>query len=282
MTSEADKAYKHGELLAETDWLAENLNEPNIRIVDMRGYVNLKEVAPGVQEADYTGARAEYEQGHLPGAIYLDWTNDIIDPTDPVPVQVASPDRLAAQLGELGIGNEHTIVIYDNHPAFQFATRLWWVLGYYGHDRVKILNGGLAKWQREGRPLTKEVPKFAPAVFETQIRPDWRISADELNARLGQSDLQLVDARDEKQYRGALRRGERGGRIPGAVHLPRELLVDTATGSFRTAAELERMAQDLGLAADEQVIAYCNGGVAATAVLFALRLVGYDRMEQPS
>src|SRR5690349_20194081 len=123
--------YVHPEYLAETDWLATHLNDPKVRIVDMRGYVRTTTQPDGQQEAEYTGAANDYAAGHIPGAIYLDWTRYIIDPADPVPVQVASPERIAEILGKAGIGDDTTIVAYDSHPASQFATRLWWVLRYY-------------------------------------------------------------------------------------------------------------------------------------------------------
>lgn len=271
--------YARPELLAETDWLAAHLDDPDLRIVDMRGYVRLKEIGPdGVQESEYSGAPEEYVQGHIPGAVYFDWTKDIIDPADPVPVQVAPPERIAQVLGQAGIGNEHTVVIYDNHPAMQFSTRLAWVLGYYGHDKVKVLNGGLAKWQREGRPLSQEKPTYPPATFRPQTRPEWRVTADALVERLGDANLTLVDARDEGQYKGTIRRGDRAGRIPGALHLPREALIDPTTGTFRQPAELRQLIEDAGIEGDGQVVAYCNGGVAATSVLYALRLLGYDNL----
>ena len=273
------KNYARPELLAETGWLQAHLDDPSLRIVDMRGYVRLKTSETGAQESSYEGAPDEYAQGHIPGAIYLDWTRDIIDPSDPVPVQVARAEQIKIKFEQAGIGDEHTVVIYDNHPAFQFATRLAWVLGYYGHDNIKVLNGGLAKWQAEDRPLSQEVPHYPPAVFTPRLRPEWRITAEELNKKLGQSGFNLVDARDEGQYKGTIRRGERGGRIPGALHLPRESLIDPATGLFRPAEDLSQLVSEAGVSDPQKpVIAYCNGGVAATSVLFALRLLGYDRL----
>lgn len=273
------KNYARPELLAETAWLQAHLDDPSIRIVDMRGYVRLKTGETGAQESSYEGAPDEYAQGHIPGAIYLDWTRDIIDPSDPVPVQVAKAGQIKAKFEQAGIGDAHTVVIYDNHPAFQFATRLAWVLGYYGHDNIKVLNGGLAKWQAEGRPLNQETPHYPPAVFTPRLRPEWRITAEELNKKLGQSDFNLVDARDEGQYQGTIRRGDRGGRIPGALHLPRESLIDPATGLFRPAEDLSKLVSEAGVSDPQKpVVAYCNGGVAATSVLFALRLLGFNRL----
>jgi thiosulfate/3-mercaptopyruvate sulfurtransferase len=242
----------------------------------MRGYVRTRTEA-GVQTADYVGAPDEYAQSHIPGAIYLDWTRDLVDPDDPVPAQVAPPDRLADLLGRCGIGDEHLVVAYDSHPASQFATRLWWVLRYYGHDNVRVLDGGWAKWTREGRPVTADLPHHSPAHFTPHPRPEWRATAEQVAAWIGREDITLIDARDADQYTGRIRRGSRGGHIPGALHLPREAFF-TADGVFRPTPELEQIVAAHGVTPDRPALAYCNGGVAATSVLFTLSILGFDQL----
>ncbi len=266
-------------LLYETDWLAEHLHDPDIRIVDMRGFVRSVSVADGIDETTYSGARDLYAAGHIPGAVYLDWTADIIDPADPVPVQIASAERFAQTMAAVGIGDDTLVVAYDAHPASQFATRLWWALRYYGHDRAGILNGGLPKWERELRPLDAGSTTYPPAVFTPHPQPARRVTAEQILAQLagGQPRATLVDARDTGQYHGTLRRGEgRAGRIPGALSLPRELLIDPTTGTFLPDAALAVELRQAGVPEQGEVIAYCNGGVAATTVLFALALLGRD------
>src|SRR5262249_18791561 len=136
MTPTTDAARRAAHL-AEPRWLREHLNDPTLRIVDMRGVVRTETGPDGAQQAVYEGARAAYDKGHIPGAVFLDWTRDIVDEDDPVPAQVAPAEKLAHVLGELGIGDEHRVIAYDDHPASQFATRLWWVLRYYGHQQVR-------------------------------------------------------------------------------------------------------------------------------------------------
>lgn len=264
--------------LVETDWLAEHLKDPNTRIVDMRGYVTLKTLDNGQQESIYSGARKDYEQGHIPGAIYLDWTKDIVDENAPIAVQVAGAEKLAKILGEAGIGDEHTVIAYDSHPANQFATRLWWVFRYAGHSNLKVLNGGFKKWQSENRPLETEVPHYPPAKFTVNIQPQWRVTAEELAAKLGDNSVKLIDARDEGQYSGTIRRSGRAGRIPGAISLPREELVDE-NALFKPSAEIDQiLSEKIKAEPGERIIAYCNGGVAATTVLFALSMTGRDNV----
>ena len=264
--------------LVETSWLEEHLNEPRIRIVDMRGYVRTVE-QDGVQQAEYVGARDEYEQGHIPGAIYIDWSRDIVDPHDAVEAQVAPPERFAALMSSLGIGDQHLVVAYDAHPASQFATRLWWALRYYGHDDVVVLNGGLPKWVREQRPLTADVPAYPTATFTPHVHPELRATAREVLSALGQPGVALVDARDRAQYTGRLRRGHgRAGHIPGAVNVPREEIVDPASGVFRSNEDLAQVFSAADVSPEERVIAYCNGGVAATTILFSLAMLGYTNL----
>src|SRR5207302_381852 len=269
---------ERGQFLVETSWLAEHLEDPHLRVVDMRGYVRTVE-HDGVQDAFYVGARDEYEEGHIPGALYIDWSSDIVDPDDVVEAQIAPAQRFAEVMGRMGIGDQHLVVAYDAHPASQFATRLWWALNYYGHEQVVILNGGLPKWQREHLPMTDVVPVYPPAVFIPVVQPQLRTTAEEVLSSLGQQGVKLIDARDQGQYTGEIVRGHgRRGHIPGALNIPREELVDPATGTFRSNEELAHVFSTANVSPEERVIAYCNGGVAATTVLFSLAVLGYPRL----
>lgn len=262
-------------MLVTTAWLAAHLQEPTLRIVDMRGQVVTSEPEPGVQEATYRGRPDDYAAAHIPGAVYLDWTRDLIDPEDSVPAQAARADQLAATLSAKGIGDQHTVVAYDDAPTFQFATRLWWLLHLYGHKQVLVLDGGLQEWQREGRPLTKAVPAYAAATFTPRPQPHLRVEAQEVLQLIDAPGVQLLDARDERQYTGALRRGKRGGHIPGAVNIPREALIDPTSGAFREDDALATVLPAAHPGTSDRLVAYCNGGVAATSLLFALALRGY-------
>lgn len=260
--------------IVDAAWLAPNLNHPGLRIVDIRGYVKSALVGPGKQQAEYVGARHEYDDAHIPGAVYIDWTSDITDPDDPAPAQLAPPARFQALMESLGIGDETYVVIYD-HKGGQFATRLWWALGYYGHDRAGVLDGGWAHWVAEGWPVTAIAPSPPRATFTPRPRTARRVDATEV-LRAHQRDVAtIVDARDREQYTGEIARGPRGGHIPGARNLHSATLFN-AGGAWKSDAELREIVADAGLldAPGRSTIVYCNGGVAATAVIFALDRLG--------
>ena len=275
-------AVERTDFLVETSWLAEHLHDPLVRVVDMRGYVRMTprpDSAGSHHDALYVGAPEEYATGHIPGAVYLDWSRDIVDPDADVEAQVASAERFAAAMQRVGIGDQHLVVAYDTHPASQFATRLWWALRYYGHKQVVVLNGGLPKWQREQRPLESTLPTYPAATFTPVVQPAWRATAEDVLASLRQPGVTLIDARDSGQYSGKVIRGAgRAGHIPGALSLPREALIDPQDGTFRSNAELSTIFASAAVSPDQHVIAYCNGGVAATSVLFSLAMLGYPQL----
>jgi thiosulfate/3-mercaptopyruvate sulfurtransferase len=263
--------------LVTTDWLADHLRDENKCVVDIRGYVKKTDLGSGRQKAEYLGARDEYDDAHIPGAVYVDWTRDITDPDDPVPAQIAPPNRFAEAMGSIGIGDDTHVVVYD-HAGGQFATRLWWALTFYGHDAVSVLDGGWAKWSAESRPTTTGIPAPEPALFTPRPRGAWRKDAEDL---LAGGDAFVLDARDEGQYSGDVVRGQgRGGHVPGAAHLHADSLFDPESGIFLSDEELARRLGEAGVSGDrdEPVVAYCNGGVAATVPLFALYRLGYRRL----
>ena len=262
------------ESLVSTEWLAQRLGTPGLAIVDMRGYVKTTDLGGGDQRADYVGARDEYEAGHVPGAVYVDWTVDIVDPEADVKVQIAPPERFARAMAERGIGDETDVVIVD-HTGGHFATRLWWALRYYGHDRAAVLDGGWTKWSAEGRPTSAAAPRPASARFTPRPRPELRVEAGDILARLDDLGTLIVDARDALQYSGAVRRGARGGHVPGAVSIPAKALVN-ADGTWKPLDEQRRLLGEGGVEPGKTVVAYCNGGVTATAVLFALHRTGHE------
>jgi thiosulfate/3-mercaptopyruvate sulfurtransferase len=253
--AEVSAGYARPELLAETDWLAANLQDPGIRVVDLRSW-----------EA--------YQAGHIPGAVWLDGRK--LD--DPQTQYIPGPEDFARLMGGLGIGNETLVVGYDDQGGL-WAARLWWALDYYGHGRAKVLNGGWNKWVKEGRPVSREAPEVRPAVFAPRVNEGVICRLDHLKAALGKPGVVLLDARSPAEYGGMDVRARRGGHIPGAVNIDWQLTVtQDDLKVFKPAAELRRLFEAAGVTPDKEVITYCQTGVRAAHALFVLRLLGYDRV----
>lgn len=261
--------------LVSTDWLEQHLLEPSVRVVDIRGYVKTVDAGTGdgKQHSTYVGAKDEYDRAHIPGAVFVDWTADITDPNDPVPAQIASAERFKTAMEERGIGDAADVVVVD-HSGGHFATRLWWALNYYGHPSVAVLDGGMAKWLAEERPVTDEVLPVAEAHFSPDANSPARYEADDVLAAISDPDITIVDARDANQYAGEVYRGSRRGHVPSAINLSAKTLFGE-DGTWKSDDELRQIVSSAGITGNEKVVAYCNGGVTATAVLFALDRIGH-------
>lgn len=261
--------------LVSTEWLEDHMLEPSVRVVDIRGYVKTVDAGTGdgKQISTYAGAKDEYDHSHIPGAVFVDWTADITDPNDPVPAQIASPEQFKSAMEAFGIGDDTDVVVVD-HTGGHFATRLWWALNYYGHPAVAILDGGMTKWLAEELPVTNETPIFPKAHFTPAANTPQRFLVDDVLAAVSDPGTLLVDARDPNQFTGEVYRGSRRGHIPGAINLNAKMLF-TPAGTWKSDDELREVVADAGITGDEKVVAYCNGGVTATAVLFALDRMGH-------
>ncbi len=258
--------------LVSAEWLTDHLDD--VRVVDIRGYVRTTDLGGGRQRAEYTGARDEYEAGHIPGSVFVDWTKDIVDPDASVKAQIAPPDQFRAQMEALGIGDDTDVVVVD-HTGGHFATRLWWSLRYYGHQQVAVLDGGFQRWQALGLPVDRAPVQVEPVVFTPRAQRSLRSEAADVLASIGAGRRQIVDARDAGMYSGATQRGSRGGHVPGAINLPIASL-RRDDGQWKTRQEIRAVATAAGIDLQQGVTAYCNGGVTATAALFGLHRAGLD------
>lgn len=259
--------------LVSVEWLKNHLEDPAVRVVDIRGYVRTEDLGGGRQAASYTGAPDEYAAGHIPGAVFVDWTQDIVDPDSDVKAQIAPPARFKAAMEERGIGDQTAVVIAD-HANGHLSARLWWALRYYGHDNVAILEGGYKAWEQAGFPLTSDISTVdAEVTFTPTVRAELRSEVDEVVEHMESGTRQIVDARDPATFSGATQRGSRGGHIPGAINLPAKELVDDE-GRWRSAEDIRKLAMEAGLDPDKPVTAYCNGGVTAAQLLFGLHRAG--------
>jgi thiosulfate/3-mercaptopyruvate sulfurtransferase len=252
-------------------WVKEAASQEGLRLVDIRGRV----LPPDAPPPRYQPKRDDYVAGHLPGAVFVDWTRDIVDLDDAVPSQIAPPDKFAACMGGLGIGNDTWVVVYDDY-SHMFAGRLYWALRYFGHSRVRVLEGGLSAWQQAGGVLTQEVPTYAPQTFVPKVQPPLRRTADQVADAMARG-VTLLDARGAAQFEGLTSAAKRAGHIPGARNVPYPSLLEDPAGPLRTESELGRIFELVGVSTTEpeqEIIVYCNGGISATVPLLALHRLG--------
>jgi thiosulfate/3-mercaptopyruvate sulfurtransferase len=276
--------------LVSTEWLSRHLNDESVRIVDVRRRSRY-ENGRGISFDDHEG----YLAGHIPGAVFARMVGDLSDPNHPVPDMLVQADQFAQVMGRLGIGNETFVVVYDNMGFPLGSARLWWALSYYGHDRVRVLDGGLRQWQHEQHPIATDVPVVQPTIFVPKRRADWIAAKQDVVAALGQTDTVIIDCLTPELYRGSGDRnpwGQRPGHIPGAVNVPYPanidprlaaltaaecLLVSGRSFTFASARELAALYESAGVSADSEVITYCGRGYAAACGLLALKLLGHRK-----
>jgi len=230
------QGYVHPELLAETEWLAEHMSDVNVRIVD----------------CDLPDA---YLRAHIPGAVHMGENHYVNDPDNDV--YVMPPEKIAAFMSKLGIGDDTLVVAYEGHNS-PWAARLWWVLNYYGHANVKVLNGGVRKWMAEGRPVTAVVPSVDPSKFTPKVNQSLIISGEGVKSAIGRDGAVIWDVRSEGEYTGESSRGNKNtGHVPGATHLEWiDMVEPDGTGTFKPAAEMREMLEQKGITPEKHVYAY--------------------------
>ena len=257
------------EILVSTAWLAAHLDDPNVRIVDCRYYF------------DGRVGRDEYDKGHLPGAVYLDWSTELSEKERPLVFKVASAERLKRVMESIGVGDDTLLVGYDDEGG-HFVSRVWLVLQAHGHgDQVRILEGGITKWQAEGRPLSTEPPLPRSATF-TPRRPDtsFLVTAEEVNRARAEPGTKIVDVRRRTEFTGEEVRARRGGRIPGATHVFWQGNLDwDGTRAFIPTDRIRARYEAAGVTPDQRVITYCQGAVRAAHSALALKLAGYPNVQ---
>ncbi len=258
--------YAHPEVLVETDWVAAHLADPHVRLL----------------EVDYDPA-ANYELGHLPGSVLLDWRKDI---NDPLRRDILGQEQLTALYRRAGVTDRSTLVLYGDFNNW-FAAFAFWVLAYYGARNVRLMNGGRKKWIAEDRPLTKEVP-HPPAGSLVAQPPDatLRVYLEDVRRALPDvksGKLALVDVRGPKEFSGEItappeyptEHAQRGGHIPGAKNIPWAQAVRD-DGTFKSREELEAIYHAQGIRPAAPVITYCRIGERSSHTWFVLRyLLGY-------
>jgi thiosulfate/3-mercaptopyruvate sulfurtransferase len=252
----ASGRFANPQLLVETGELAGMLGTPSVRIVDLRSG---------------TIGGVAYRVGHVPGAVHLD-AAELDDPAANAEGLPIRPEAAAALFGRLGIDHETTVVAYDDGGSV-LAARLFFVLEYYGHERVQVLNGGLAKWRREGRPLESTVPAITFRRFEPRPRRELVATAAEVRAGLGKPEACLIDARSPGEFLGKDQRSARGGHIPGAANVEWTSTLNP-DGTFKDGDALRALFEAAGVRPGRTVVVYCQSGSRSSQDYLALRLLG--------
>ncbi len=260
--------------LIESSALAERLGDERLRILDAT--VHLRRAEAGRPYRVESG-QADYLREHIPGAAFADIAGALSDPGSPYPFTLPSPARFAGAAGELGIAEDSHVIAYSQHSPM-WATRLWWLLRYFGFQRVSVLDGGLPAWKAAGLALSAGDERYGPAEFHAEPHPEMLAGRAEVERVVaGGGPACLVNALLPEAFRGEGPGAySRPGRIPGSVNVHWEQTIDPSTGRFRPRAELARRLGDLGAPGTEPLIAYCGGGISATVDLFALALIGRD------
>ena len=251
--------------LVSTDWLAARIDDPGVRIIDAS--FKLPGVLP-LPKDDYLAA-------HLPGAVFFD-VDHIADPNDKRPHMYPDAAQFARDVAALGISNGDTVVAYDS-GGWVAAPRAWWMLLSFGHANVKVLDGGLKKWLREGRPTHsgKVTPK--PAKFQARLDPGYLRSQLQLVGNLETGAEQLIDARPRPRFEGSVaepRPGLRGGHIPGSRNVPYAELFDAETGAMKPLEQLRRIFNGAGVDLTKPIVTTCGSGVSALVLTLALYRLG--------
>ena len=257
--------YAHPESLVSTDWVAEHGNDGNVRLVEV--------------DVDTSA----YEQGHIAGAVGWNWQSQL---QQPVRRDLASKEEIEQLLGGSGIGNDTTVILYGDNNNW-FAAWAFWQLKYYGHADVRIMNGGRAKWEAEGRPLTTDVPSYSAASYSASEGDESiRAYRDQVLTKVNAGSVALVDVRSPAEFSGELlapanlpqEGSQRGGHIPGASNIPWGQAV-AEDGAFKSADDLRALYGGNGIDGSRETIAYCRIGERSSHTWFVLtQLLGMENV----
>ena len=263
-TEAKQQRYAHPEVLVDTRWIEDHLNDEGLRIV----------------EVDYDPV-ANYELGHIPGSVLVEWKADI---NDPITRNILSVEAFEELLQKIGVDNDTTVALYGDFNNW-FAAFAFWVFKYYGFNDVRLINGGRKKWLQEDRPITKEVQNNLKGNYKVaKEEPDKniRVYLDYVKNTLGTKSL--VDVRSPKEFTGEItappeyptEHAQRGGHIPGATNIPWSQAVNDNDGTFKSVVELRTLYESKGITPNKEIIAYCRIGERSSHTWFVLKyLLGY-------
>lgn len=263
--------YKNPDALVSTEWLADHMNAPDVRIVDATSFLPTSD----------RDAKAEFQGCHIPGAVFFD-INDIADDSVDLPHMLPDAVKFSSRVRKLGLGDGSRIVVYDTNGGFLAAQRVWWTFRVFGHKDVAVLNGGLPKWIAEDRPLD-DLPRrpqerhFTPRVDNTLVR-----SREQMMANINSKREQVLDARSPGRFAGTEpepRATQQTGHIPGSLNLPfNAVMVPDNHFTMRSADEIIAAIKQTGVDPSKPIVTSCGTGVTASVLAFAFYLVGHKNV----
>ena len=261
--------YRNPDALVSTDWLAAHLDDPSVHLIDATFHL---------PTAGRDG-NAEFLQNHIPGAQRFD-IEDICDPDSSLPHMLPDAATFAVKVRALGIDSRHKVVAYDVYDA-RSAPRAWWMFRAFGHNNVAVLDGGMRKWQAEGRPLQSGEAKkpAAETKFTAALSADLLRSREQVLSNIESFQEQLIDARSAGRFFGQApepRQNLRGGHIPGSINVPYEQLIDAESGCFHDSTVISGIFSAAGLASDKTTVTSCGSGVTACVLALGLYLIGKE------
>jgi len=259
--------YSKPDALVSTDWLAQHLSAPDVRVVDATYFL------PGSDR----DARAEYNERHIPGAVFFD-IDEISDTSSSLPHMLPSPEKFTSRVRKLGLGDGVRIVVYDTHGLMS-AARVWWMFRVFGHRDVAVLDGGLPKWIAEGRPLEDLPPMPRERHFTARLNTFLVREADQIKDNLTSGRDQIVDARASGRFTGAeadFWPGRRAGHIPGSLNLPFGDLLNPGDRTFKSGEELQALVDKAGIDMKRPIVTSCGSGVTACVAALGLYLLGKE------
>ncbi len=250
--------------LVSTQWLADHLSAPDVTVIDASWYL----------PAAGRNARKEYDEGHIPGAVFFD-VDEIADLSSPWPHMLPSPEKFSSRMRALGVGDGQRLVIYDGSGIFS-APRVWWMFRIMGHRDVAVLDGGLPKWKAEGRDLEDMKPYRSARHFTVRFHQALVRDREQMLKNLDTKQEQVIDARSHQRFTGEEaepRPGLRSGHIPGSLNLPFTSLL-TKDGTFRPGDEIRALFTKAGLDLGKPVVTSCGSGVTAAVLTLGLYALG--------
>jgi thiosulfate/3-mercaptopyruvate sulfurtransferase len=253
--------------LVSTKWLADHMHDKDVKLVDAS--FKLPGVLPLPKE--------DYERAHIPGAVFFD-VDAVADHASSLPHMFPDAEQFARDVGGLGISNADTVVLYDS-GGWVAAPRAWWMFLSFGHDKVRVLDGGLKKWIAEGHPVQGGNVMVKPAAFKAAFDAKRVRSIQQMTANLASKAEQVIDARAKERFEGTApepRPGLRGGHIPGSRNLPYNLLIDTATGMMKPLDQLRAAFSGAGVDLQKPITTSCGSGVSAAVLTLALYRLGVE------